>query len=143
MRNRLLVYEFENSRRGRVATSVSGLDQTGVAAISGLEPRADVIEEMLDQVFTIQKTLAGQDLLLFKVGLASELLHRLWAAAAVPDKDATGSAACIQSVFSGKRDQFFNDPLKFLRAAKRGVHIAVANELSLQVRQKRLALIAW
>ena len=58
------------------------------------------------------------------------------------DKNASSSLACRQRVLLGQRDQLLHQPLNFLPSVQRGVDVAVANELALQVGKQRTTLVA-
>ena len=138
----ILVDQLQHCGRGGIASAIARLHQSGVATISGLESGANVVKQVLDQVLTIQEALPSKDLLLLEISLARKFLHRLRAAAAVPNQDASRSAACIQAVLSRESDQLLYEPLQLLCPTEGRAHIAVANELPLQVGEQGAALIA-
>src|SRR5262249_44056271 len=120
----------------------SDLGDASVAAVSILESRADLVEQVLDEVFAVDQASLGQDLSLLALGLARKRLLRLGRRAAVSDEHASSAASSLKSVLElGQRDQLLNESLKLLGSAERRSRIAVSDELPLKVCQQGHSLI--
>jgi hypothetical protein len=135
--------ELKHAGLRAVAASVAGFDQSGVATVSIFVARANVVKQVLHQVFTGELALGGLDSGLFKLGLACKNLCAHQIAAAVTNQHLSGSSSRFNSIFHfGQGDELFDHALNFLRAAKRGSNVSVSNELPAHVSEQVHPLIA-
>lgn len=125
-----------------IAPSVTSLGESGIATLSVLEPRGNVVKEVLHEVFAIDQASLDKDAILLKVGLTREGLDRLGRAGTVANEDLSGLSARSKRVVLAQRDQSLDQSLKLLSSSKSGSDVAMANELALKIHQQRASLIA-
>jgi hypothetical protein len=125
-----------------IAPSVTSLGESGIATLSVLEPRGNIVKEVLHEVFAIDQASLDKDAILFKVGLTRECLDRLGRAGTVAYEDLSGLSARSKRVVLAQRDQSLDQSLKLLSSSKGGSDVAMANELALKIHQQRASLIA-
>jgi hypothetical protein len=122
---------------------VSDLDDAGVATGAIFDSRSDAVEKVLHEILTVDEASLDQDLLLLKVTLSGQKPGGLRRALAMAYEHLSGSTSSLKAVLKlRKRDELFNNALKFLSSTQRGAGIAMANELALQVGEQSPALVA-
>ncbi len=139
---RVLVNQLEHASLCSVSLSEARLHQSRIATVSLCVARGDVIEEVLDQVFSVDHACALLDGQLLGIRLTGEDLRIHRRRAGVADEDRSGLAARMKRVVLPPGDQLLNNALSLFGTAKGGSNIAVPYELAGKVRQQRPALIA-
>jgi hypothetical protein len=137
-----LVDKLHDGSLRAIASATAGLRDSRIATGAGCEARGNVVEQVLDEILTVNEAHALSHQSLLEISFAGHGLHFAGGAGAMSNEHLSGLSARGQIILTGGRDQLLGQALEFLGAAESGVDIAVANELARQIVQKRAALVA-